>query len=65
MTIVLNLWEAVGIGMSSAENNLFSALWKWAARDDENFITEAFAYVLRHLLEHETGKAQAAGEQVG
>ncbi|MHC1698832.1 MAG: hypothetical protein AB9919_12380 [Geobacteraceae bacterium] len=31
-------------------NNLFSALYKWAHRHDENFLTEAFVYLLQHLL---------------
>lgn len=32
-------------------NNLLTALHKWAHRQDENFITDAFAHLLRHLLE--------------
>jgi len=32
-------------------NNLLSALYKWAHRQDENFLTEAFVQLLRHLLD--------------
>lgn len=39
----------------SAEDNLLAALHKWASAQDENFITEAFAHLLRHLLRHEPG----------
>ena len=34
-------------------NNLLSALNKWARQQDENFFTDAFAHLLRHLCEHE------------
>ena len=36
-----------------AEDNLLVALHRWASSQDENFITEAFAHLLRHLLSHE------------
>jgi hypothetical protein len=32
-------------------NNLFSNLYQWLHRQDENFVTEAFAFILRRLLE--------------
>jgi hypothetical protein len=35
------------------EQNLLVALHRWATRQDENFVTEAFAHLLRHLLENE------------
>lgn len=34
-------------------SNLFVRLHKWASRQDENFLTESFAYLLQHLIEHE------------
>lgn len=40
-------------------NNLLVGLHKWAWRQDENFITEAFAHLLRYLLEHERDIAVA------
>ncbi len=33
------------------ENNLLVALHKWAIRQDENFFTDAFAHLLRHLCD--------------
>src|SRR5438874_8951321 len=36
--------------MASPANNLFLRLHKWASRQDENFLTEALAVVLEHLL---------------
>lgn len=36
-----------------SSGNLFVRLHKWAYRQDENFLTEAFAYVLKHLIEYE------------
>lgn len=38
-------------------DNLFLRLHKWAWRQDENFLTEAFAFILEYLLEHETEAA--------
>src|SRR6266568_205661 len=35
----------------ASNNNLLSALYKWAHRQDENFLTEAFVQLLRHLLD--------------
>jgi hypothetical protein len=32
------------------DNNLLTALHRWASRQDENFTTEAFAHMVRHLL---------------
>ena len=43
--------------MYGSADNLFLRLHKWAWRQDENFLTEAFAFVLRYLLEHETDAA--------
>src|ERR1700688_2325476 len=39
--------------MTSPSNNLLLRLHKWAWRQDENFLTEAFAHLLRQLLESE------------
>jgi hypothetical protein len=39
--------------MGSPSNNLLLRLHKWAVRQDENFLTEAFAHLLQHLLDHE------------
>jgi hypothetical protein len=36
--------------MASPADNLFTRLHKWAARQDENFLTESLAVVLEHLL---------------
>jgi len=36
-----------------AKDNLLVALHRWASGQDENFVTEAFAHLLRHLLKHE------------
>jgi putative methionine-R-sulfoxide reductase with GAF domain len=35
--------------MNSETTNIFNQLCKWAGRQDENFTTEAFIYVLLHL----------------
>ncbi|MCI0639389.1 MAG: hypothetical protein L0Y72_04510 [Gemmataceae bacterium] len=40
--------------MESPENNLLVRLHKWASRQDENFLTEAFAHLGQHLLDHES-----------
>jgi hypothetical protein len=37
------------------DDNLFLRLHAWASGQDENFVTESFAYLLRHLLRHEVG----------
>lgn len=37
----------------SNEDNLLLRLHKWASRQDENFLTEAFAHLLCHLRDHE------------
>jgi len=34
-------------------DNLFSSLNQWAHRQEENFLTEAFVFLLNHLLENE------------
>jgi hypothetical protein len=36
--------------MEAPANNLFLRLHKWAARQDENFLTESLAVVVEHLL---------------
>jgi len=41
----------------NASANLLLCLHRWAARQDENFLTEAFVHLLRHLLEHERALA--------
>ena len=35
------------------EDNLFRRLHAWASGQDENFVTESFAYLVRHLLRHD------------
>lgn len=35
-------------------SNLFSNLYQWLHRQDENFVTETFAFILRRLLESDT-----------
>ena len=47
--------------MASVQNNLFMRLRKWAVRQDENFLTETFAYLLEYLAENEP---EAAAEIV-
>jgi hypothetical protein len=41
--------------MNSETINIFNRLYKWSGRQDENFTTEAFIYVLLHLqqVDHE------------
>lgn len=39
--------------MATPANNLLFRLHRWAWRQDENFLTEAFAHLLTHLVEHE------------
>jgi hypothetical protein len=39
--------------MRSPQNNLLLKLHKWAWRQDENFLTEALAHLLQHLLDQE------------
>jgi hypothetical protein len=41
----------------NASANLLLCLHRWAARQDENFLTEAFVHLLRHLLEYERALA--------
>lgn len=38
-------------------NNLLVGLHRYASRQDENFVTEAFAHLIRHLLENEPDAA--------
>jgi hypothetical protein len=40
-----------------SNQNLFVALHRWASGQDENFTTEAFAFLLRHLQTHEPSVA--------
>lgn len=39
-------------------DNLFTCLFQWARRQDENFVTEAFAYLLFYLCRHDWGTTQ-------
>src|SRR5947209_10065165 len=39
--------------MVDPQSNLLVRLHKWAHRQDENFLTESFAYVLQYLIEEE------------
>jgi hypothetical protein len=39
--------------MAAFQNNLLVRLHKWAVRQDENFLTEVFAFLLNHLAESE------------
>ncbi len=39
--------------MAAFQSNLFVRLHKWAVRQDENFLTETFAYLLEYLIENE------------
>lgn len=39
--------------MAQGHNNLLLRLHKWAWRQDENFLTEAFAHVLQQLVDNE------------
>lgn len=43
--------------MPAPENNLLLCLHKWAARQNENFLTETLAHLLRYLLLHEAEAA--------
>src|SRR5213082_1993494 len=43
----------MGVAVQSPRNNLLLLLHKWARRQDENFLTEAFAHLLQHLLDEE------------
>jgi hypothetical protein len=45
--------------MSGSQTNLFSPLFKWAHRQDENFTTDAFVAVIRELL----GRDQALAKR--
>lgn len=45
--------------MAASGNNLLECLHKWATRQDENFLTEAFVHLLRHLVDHEPRLASA------
>jgi hypothetical protein len=50
--------------MKTPSTNLLLRLHKWAVRQDENFLTEAFAHLLQHLLEEEPEAAVRFLEQV-
>jgi hypothetical protein len=39
--------------MQEEQNNLLVSLQKWAERQDENFTTDAFAHLLRRLVEYD------------
>ncbi len=39
--------------MVTQDNNLLVNLHKWASKQDENFTTEAFVFLLNYLLDHE------------
>lgn len=39
--------------MAESSKNLLVRLHKWAARQDENFITECFAHLVQHLIDNE------------
>jgi hypothetical protein len=39
--------------MMDSQNNLLVRLHKWAARQDENFLTESFAFLIQYLIEEE------------
>lgn len=39
--------------MPDKSRNLLVRLHKWASRQDENFLTECFAHLLVHLVDHE------------
>ena len=39
--------------MKHSEQNLFSALFKWARRQEENYCTDALVWVINHLLNNE------------
>jgi len=41
------------------DNNLLVELHRWAWRQDENFTTDAFAHLLRHLLAEEPAEGVA------
>jgi hypothetical protein len=55
-TNTFSIWEissterTCGFWRTLMKNNLLTALHRWASRQDENFITDAFAHLLRHLL---------------
>jgi hypothetical protein len=40
--------------MNYPENNLLLSLHKWSRRQNENFHTEAFVHLLRHLLKYDS-----------
>ena len=39
--------------MKQKNENLFFNLHRWAVRQDENFTTEAYVYLLNHLFKYE------------
>ncbi|MCK6624924.1 MAG: hypothetical protein L6R45_07080 [Anaerolineae bacterium] len=39
--------------MNRTQNNLLLNLYRWASKQDENFLTEAFVHLVQHLLENE------------
>lgn len=50
--------------MASFQSNLFVRLHKWAFRQDENFLTETFAYLLEYLTENEPEAASELVSQI-
>jgi len=46
-----------GVVQENANTNLLVALHKYAHHQDENFTTEAFAHLLRHLVAFDPGTA--------
>lgn len=45
--------------MSMNQPNLFSSLFRWAHRQDENFVTEGLVYLVNRLLAHEPQHGRA------
>jgi hypothetical protein len=41
----------------TTHNNLLTGLNRWAERQEENFISEAFVHLLKHLIAHEPNAA--------
>lgn len=50
--------------MANQNDNLLLGLHRWAARQDENYTTEALVFVLNHLLLHEPGSARSILERI-
>src|SRR5688500_10488764 len=52
-TLVQTIITNRGRRLSQEENCFLMKLHTWAAGQDENFVSYAFAHLLRHLLEHD------------